>query len=929
MTAVTQPSFTGGELAPPLWGRVDIAKYQNSLALCSNFVAQAYGGVKNRQGTRFAALAKSGAAIVRLVPFVYSAEQSYVLEIGAIAGGDQYMRVFSRGRQVVYGDNVPPGSSIGDPVEILNLPWLPAEIFNLKFSQSADVLTVTHPLHQPVQIKRYFHDKWGAVAFTAEKGPFESINTDKSVFVSSDGAEGAVTLTASTTIFNPWDSGKLFKMEAKDYGIPWETNKAVALGDIRRSDGKYYQAVAAGTTGTLRPTHDSDKWSDGAVEWEFLHPGFGIAKLGEIQATSSTADATVVMRIPDALVTASGTSNVTANITAIAEDPSGKTTLTLDSTAGLPTGTTFDATITIRFNNSTGGETIVNRGVEADITGSTTALVSLFWFDLLELGYDGDFVDGTLHYRPDGSTPDTYRWAFGAWGGGETIPSWPSCSTYFQQRQCFAGSLAQPQAVWMSRTNSYADFGDSNPIADDDSLSFTLASSQIDSVRSLLALDKLVMFTQGGNWVTSSGQSDVITPSNIAAKLQNYYGSSSLAPLGVGSTALYYGKGRTIRDMGYDFASDTYTGNDLSVAVPHLMENHSVVDWAFQAAPFPCVWSVRDDGMLLGMTYLREQNINGWHRHDLSGTVESVAVINECDEDHVYVIVKRTINGATKKAVEYMANRTDDFYEQFFVDCGSTYDGRNVNGGTITVTGGTTWTSADTLTLTYTGNANIATLFALGSGDVGDHIVLQAADGTLYRISISSVSTTSVALGNLVTGTLPVDLRATATDSWAFARDSFSGLSHLEGKTVAVYSDGAALAQRAVSSGVVSLAGEPGFVVHIGLPITAKLQTLAMTIPGPTGPGLEQQKLSTSVKMMLENSRSCYVGPDESNLVNAVIGSNTNQASGGVQTGILVANVPASWNRSGQMIVKHTAPTALSILTIIPDVITAAMGAKS
>jgi hypothetical protein len=919
MISVLQPSFTGGELAPGLYGRVDLAVYSTSLALCKNFIAQAYGGAKNRPGSRFVAAAKAGQTIARLIPFVYNAEQSYVLEIGAIAGGDQYMRVYSRGRQVVYQDNVPAGKSAGDPVELLNLPWLPADIASLKYTQSADVLTVCHPSYPPMQILRYAEDMWGIKEFEYVNGPFGAVNTDKSVFVYADSPTGVVTLTASTAMFKPEHSGRFFYIEVKDFGKPWETNIAVNSGEIRRADGKYYVALNSGTTGTLRPTHTEGRWWDGskgdAVEWEFLHAGFGIVKLGDIASTSSTCEGTVISRIPDSISSGIAGGSVVLNVTDM-YDNGGQLGLDLDDTGVLPTAT-FECTLNLNFYNGSSGLVTFSRVVLASVTSPSTVLAEVLWSEIVDLGFDS-YKDGTLHYRSTEGSTDTYKWAFGAWGDA---PGYPSCTTYFQQRQFFAGSPGYPQTVWGSRTNAYVDFGTSNPILDTDAISYTLASSQIDRVRALLALDKLVMFTQGGNWVTGSGQEDVITPANLSAKVQNYYGSSNLAPLAVGNTVLYYGKGGTVRDMSYEFASDSYTGNDLTIRASHLFENKTIVDWAFQNSPFPIVWAVRDDGVLLGATYLREQSVTGWHQHEFSGSVESVAVINECNQDHVYLLIKRTINGSTYRSIEYMSNRIDDLYEQFFVDGGITYDGRNVYGGTVKATGGTTWASGDTVTITYTPNSYQSTLFVTGapSTDIGDQIVLEAADGTRHRITITAVTSTTVATGTL-TSTLPVDLRATSTDSWAFARDTITVLSHLEGKTVSVYSDGAYIGTKTVSSGAISLTGSPGYVIHAGLPITAYLKTLRVAVPGQMGPALEQKKLVTQVRFMLENSRSFYVGPDENHLYKCTIGSNDYEASGGVQTGIAVVSSVAGWQRDGQVLVKHTEPTALSILAIIPDV---------
>lgn len=908
------PSLTGGELSPALFGRVDLARYQQSLKKCSNFVVQAHGGIKNRQGTRYIANAKT-ANQVRLVPFTFNADQSYVIELGHL-----YYRVFSQGAQVMAADNV-------TPVEVTT-PWMLADLRDLKFSQSADVMTVTHSGYPPYQITRSSDGagvvSWGLRNMTLDLlklGPFSAINTEDGKVISVNEIEvgRAVTVTSSLPMFSLANEGQLFYIEQRNFGTPWESSKTVAVGSIRRSDGKYYMAETAGTTGTLRPSHDRDTWSDGdpGVRWRYLHPGFGVVKLTTYVPADEgrTMRGLIMSRIPDEVLGAIDASSKTtfASVERVVDgtDPSGSldTVRVMAATMGIVVGDTVD--VQFIYDRSLGGSTV--RDVRVAVAAVASDSVSL------ELNYlSMDFanpadVSGTIQKVDVTKSGPTYKWAFGAWGPRPA--GYPTCSAYFQQRHWFGGSLGEPQAVWASRTADYTNFSKSSPIQDDDSLSFELASAQIDGVEAMVAFDRLVMFTAGGNWVTESGQSSVITPGNISAKIQNYYGIGSLPPLTVGNTALYYGRSGTVRDMAYDFSADSYVGNDITIMASHLFDDRRIVEWAAQIAPFPIVWCVMDDGALLGATYLKEQNVIGWHRHDLTGTVGSVCVVNECGEDHVYLAVKR----GSVWNIEYMTPRVDDLLEAFFVDSGYTFDFRNTNAAsTITVTGGTTWTSADTLTVTCTDG-----IFTSGSGDEGDQIVLLGADGVYYRLTLKVGGYTSptVRTATLASGTLPADLRSAATSSWAFARDTFGGMTSLDGKTVAVYSDGAAKAQRACSGGVVSLAGEPGFVVHIGLPMAnPEIETLNVVVPGEKGPLLENSKLITTVRLMLEKSRSCWIGPDTSHLDEAFLTDASDVYTPvSESTGIIEQRIPASWNRNGGLVVQHRDPTPLTILAIIPD----------
>lgn len=931
MPTILQPSLSGGEIAPSLYGRVDTNIYQTSVRTCLNFVTQVYGGAKNRQGSRFIANAYAAGTTSRLIPFTFNANQNYILELtgGTTTAWNGHLRVFSRGRIIKYdADEIARKLAeesltvtTSDPVTVV-VPWLIGDIRDLKFSQSGDVMTVTHPSYPPYQILRYSNTHWGIRLLDHQNGPFQAMNFDKAITVSASSAEGGTILSATYPIFTGTE-GMLFKMETADYGQPWEAGVVVAVNDIRRSDGKYYQVVSfeagATKTGTLRPSHTEGLWSDGGVVWNFLHPGWGTCLITQV-LTAYTAKALIPVdtRLPD---TCAGSGVLVGNVLPITQVGSSANlnsagfpkTLVTVSTASFAIGSAVVANLNITYLNDFGKVDIHPR----HLTGNAVTTTQVeFDYAFANIVTDNDPL---IFPTPNPSSMTvlqgafvmnggTYKWAFGAWGGDQ---GYPTCSSYFQQRHCFAATPAQPQAVWMSKTGDYANFGDSNPIQDDDSLSFSVASAQIDGIESLLTMDRLVMFTLGGNWVTGSGQSEVVTPGNISVKLQNYYGSANLPPLGIGNTVLYYGKGGTIRDMAYDFMSDSYTGNDLTFRSNHLVQDHTIYEWAFQQAPFPIIWSVRDDGVLLGMTYSREEKVIGWHRHTLTGSVESVAVINECGEDHVYLAVKRTINGSTARHIECLYGRVDDELEACFVDAALTYDGRNTSATTITVTG-----STGTVAL-----AASAAVFVTGSPstDIGDQIVLESSDGTIYRITLTAVSSTTAASGTIA-AVLPAELLTpNHLITWAFARDAFSGINHLEGQTVSVYAEGA-YSTATVSGGAITVT-PPAYICTVGLPITADFEPLDIVVPGPQGPLRANRKLVDSVRILVENSRSCYIGPNASNLYEATIKDASDTATAVTHhSGVLEVNVPATWNQDGRFFLRHTKPYPLSILGLLPEI---------
>ncbi len=153
-----QPSFAGGEIGPSLYGRIDMAKYQVALRKCDNFIVRQYGGVENRPGTRFVGAAKYANRKCRLIPFQFSTVQTYALEFG-----HQYMRVIKDGALVLNSSNV---------IYEIATPYSESDLFRIKFTQSADVLTLVHPNYPPKELRRYAHDDWQLVDVTTKNRSF-------------------------------------------------------------------------------------------------------------------------------------------------------------------------------------------------------------------------------------------------------------------------------------------------------------------------------------------------------------------------------------------------------------------------------------------------------------------------------------------------------------------------------------------------------------------------------------------------------------------------------------------------------------------------------------------------------------------------------------------------------------------------------------
>lgn len=296
-----------------------------------------------------------------------------------------------------------------------------------------------------------------------------------------------------------------------------------------------------------------------------------------------------------------------------------------------------------------------------------------------------------------GGTTASADWRLGVWS---TTTGFPGAVAFFEDRLFWAGATSYPQRLDGSKSGDYENMAPTDTagtIANDNAVSFTLNASDVNVIRWLADDEKgLLAGTVGGEWlVRPSAQSEALSPTNISAKRSTTYGSANVQPVRAGRATLFVQRlARKLRELAYVFEVDGFRAPDLTVLSEHVTLG-GITEIAYQQEPQSIVWAVRADGILLGLTYEREQEVVGWHRHQIGGTfgsgaavVESVAVIPSADgtRHELWMIVKRTINGGTKRYVEYMTKLYADGDAQadaFFVDSGLTYSGSS----TATVTG--------------------------------------------------------------------------------------------------------------------------------------------------------------------------------------------------------------------------------------------------
>ena len=279
-----------------------------------------------------------------------------------------------------------------------------------------------------------------------------------------------------------------------------------------------------------------------------------------------------------------------------------------------------------------------------------------------------------------------------ALGSFSDTTGYPSCVTFFEQRLVFAATLSQPQTLFFSKSGDYENMDDNyhGTVADDDSIIYTIASNQVNAIRFMTATRTLIIGTAGGEFAVSGGGTDIaITPTNILIKKQSNNGAANVDALAVGNATLFLQRARRkLRELAYNFDVDGYVAPDLTILAEHISEG-GFKQLSYQQEPNQVIWGVRNDGQLVGLTYQREQQVVAWHRHIFGGTFssgntvcDSVATIPTDDSEYqTWVINKRTINGATKRYVEYIHqydfDETDDTSFNF-LDSQLSYDGSPV-----------------------------------------------------------------------------------------------------------------------------------------------------------------------------------------------------------------------------------------------------------
>ena len=1000
MTLTVQPSFSTGEISPSLYGRVDTNIYHTGLRKARNAQIPLEGGVQNRPGTTFIGPVKTHTITPVLIPFQFKTTDQYILEFGNL-----YMRVVRNAAYVVETSTTITGATAANPVVItatahgyangdevfitgvlgmvqLNdnryivanqaantyelthqvdgdningtaftaytsggtgakifeivTPYATADLDNLGYTQSADIMTITHPTYAARDLTRTGHAAWTltVVSFTPEQA-----------------APTGVGVTVNTT-----------GTETRRYGVT-----AIKHKTFEESLTGAITATVASITATA---------ANPVVCTATAH---GFANGAEIVMSGATEMTELNGR---RFIIASQTANTFE-------------LLGLD-------GSTFAAETTGATASLTYLE-VTNSAVTEDNTIAWTAIAgaeryAIYRKDAGVWGVIGETE--TVSFLDNNLSPDTTQGPPIFADPLSFVGNFPRASTYYEQRQVYAGSDNEPDTKYYSRTGDRNNMSAANPSGASDAFNTTLASRQVNEILHLVPMNDLMVLTSGSEWRVNSGSDTAFELATIRQKPQSFWGTSYLRPIILGTSLFFTSESRSnIRTLSYSFQQDAYTGSNLSLLAEHLLGPNTIEAWALQNNPTTRFYMCRDDGIVLTLTFDAEQEVVAWTTWDTDGNFERCASLRHTSTHHhddIYFIVQRTVDGNTVRYLERLAQRFNDFPENaIFLDSSLTLD------SPIDITAVTT-AEPPVITATAHGFSNgdlvdiaeiiwepdvstegflietqpddqaqgrykigeVATnTFEIATATNGKEIsaITQANPGAVTTVqvhgyttgdevhfhdiggmteieglgfTVTVTSTTAFTIGSDTTGNTAYTSGGAAYktidgsdwNAWKSngqvrqAVSTVRGLDHLEGETLVANADGSVVRDLTVSAGAVTFSRSFSRI-HMGLPYITEIETLDLALPSSTQNIQGKKKKISNVTINFEASRGMLIGPASDLYVEMKqrefekIGEPT-----ALLTGTKEIYLKPAWKSNGRILILQKDPMPLSILSIVPEV---------
>lgn len=261
------------------------------------------------------------------------------------------------------------------------------------------------------------------------------------------------------------------------------------------------------------------------------------------------------------------------------------------------------------------------------------------------------------------------EWAESAWSKEK---GYPSQVAFYENRLVFAGNHRYPNYLWFSKTNDIKRFSPSRIIKDDDYFNHPLPLPRSSVIQSMVSMGDLIVFLDDGEWKFFSSEGP-LTPKTATSKVQSYNGSSYVDPITVNNRIMMLSQNSTrVQEYAYNNNSESFLATDISLYSEHMFRKTKIESWAFQKDPESIIWMVKEDGTLVGLTYLKEEEIFGYHRHITKGKIIDVESLKSEDGNDVWFIVDRGSEGNPIYSVEkfkYHMEYENSFKDSYVLDC--------------------------------------------------------------------------------------------------------------------------------------------------------------------------------------------------------------------------------------------------------------------
>jgi hypothetical protein len=692
-------NFTAGELSPRLDGRIDLAKYTNGVTNLENFIVHPHGGVTRRPGTEFIAEIKTSALSTRIFSFEFSTEQTYIIE-----AGNEYFRFYRNGGQILSG---------GSAVEI-STPYATADLFELKFAQSADVMYIVHPSHKPRKLTRTSHTAWTLTEVPFSFGPFLDENTSATT-ITSNARTGTVTLTASADLFVSSDVGRLVKIYDGFAKISAFTNATTVSAVVQDNLNGRAELLPEYTATTISftegdPSSTGNEHNDRIVDSAkaFKDQGFVVGQLITVSGASSDNNGDhLIAEVTDDTILTSPSDDLAAQSAGSSFTIVGKLEATDEWSLGA-------------FSDTTGYPGAICFFEERLVYGGTTSQPQTVFFS--ESGGFDQFNGGAqdadaMIYTLASSQVNVIR----ALAPSRTLIILTTGAEFAASSGTTADPIT-PTNIQIKRQTTYGT-ADVQPVTSGSAVLFLQRAKR--KIRELqfnfdvdgyIAPDMTILaehVSEGGFvelavqqepdnviWVVrSDGQLCGLTyrrEEQVVAWHRHIIGGISGAATITVTDFSNIATGTKLVLTKSDGSTVTITCQGAGAGTPdsnkffHNESNNTTADNLFTllnglddftvANPAANVVTVKETTRA-GTGFLSIESDDTTRlatTNQANALVESVAVIpGDLDEDEVYVVVQRTVNGATKRFIERLTDI--DFgtaaTNAFYVDSGLTYSG--------------------------------------------------------------------------------------------------------------------------------------------------------------------------------------------------------------------------------------------------------------